>query len=106
MGRLSSEILIKLMDAAGIDVQVFSLRSPGVEQLDPDAAIHLARETNDWLANAIHRHPDRFAGLAALPTMEPDVAANELKRMVRDHGFVGAVIKGPTRGHDLDDKFF
>jgi uncharacterized protein len=99
-GRLAA------MDAGGIDMQVLSLHSPGVEQLDPAAAIDLARDTNDWLANAVHRHPGRFVGLAALPTMVPDMAINELKRMVQDHGFRGAVINGHTRGRYLDDKFF
>ncbi len=99
-GRLAS------MDAAEIDLQVLSLHSPGVEQLDLDAATNLARDTNDWLANAVHRHPDRLAGLAAVPTMMPDVAASELKRMVQDHGFKGAVINGHTRGRYLDDTFF
>jgi predicted TIM-barrel fold metal-dependent hydrolase len=97
---------IATMDAAGIDMQVLSLHSPGVEQLDPTAAIDLARDTNDYLANAVCRHPDRFAGLAALPTMVPDMAVSELKRMVQEHGFKGAVINGHTRGRYLDDKFF
>src|SRR4029434_6193222 len=61
------------MDAAGIDVQVLSLTSPGVEQLDATEAVVLAREANDQLADAVRRHPSRFAGFAALPTMAPDV---------------------------------
>jgi uncharacterized protein len=99
-GRLAA------MDAAGMDVQVLTLHAPGVEQLDPAEAINLARETNDWLAGAVRRHPDRYVGFAALPTMVPDIAVSELKRMVHDHGFKGAVINGHTRGRYLDDKFF
>jgi uncharacterized protein len=56
------------MDAAGIDVQVLSLTAPGVEQLEAVEAVALARVTNDTLAEAVHRHPDRLAGFAALPT--------------------------------------
>jgi predicted TIM-barrel fold metal-dependent hydrolase len=97
---------IAAMDAAGIDTQVLSLHAPGVEQLDPAEAVGLARDMNDWLADAIDRHPDRFAGLAALPIMVPDTAVAELTRMVRDHGFKGAVINGHTRGRYLDDRFF
>ena len=41
------------MDAAGIDVQVLSLNSPGVEQLDPEEARKVAKETNDFLADAV-----------------------------------------------------
>ena len=55
------------MDAAGIDLQVLSLTAPGVEQLDPVEAVALARDTNDTLAQAVRRHPDRLAGFAALP---------------------------------------
>ena len=66
----------------------------------------LAREANDFLADAIAKNPNRFAGFAALPTAVPDQAAEELERMVRDHGFKGAVINGHHRGRYLDDKFF
>jgi predicted TIM-barrel fold metal-dependent hydrolase len=94
------------MDAAGIDVQVLSLTSPGVEQLEAGEAIALARDANDFLADAIAKNPNRFAGFAALPTAVPDKAAEELERMVRDHGFQGAVVNGHHRGRYLDDKFF
>ncbi len=94
------------MDSAGIDVQVLSLNSPGVEQLDTDPSVALARQTNDYLGEAVWRHPDRFAGFAALPTSAPEIAAGELERTVRDYGFKGAVINGHTRGRYLDDPFF
>jgi len=94
------------MDAARIDVQVLSLTSPGTEQLVGDDAMALARESNDFLADAVKKNPDRLAGFAALPTATPEKAAKELERMVRDHGFKGAVINGHNRGRYLDDKFF
>jgi predicted TIM-barrel fold metal-dependent hydrolase len=94
------------MDAAGIDVQVLSLTAPGVEQLDATEAVALARDANDRLAGAVRRHPSRFAAFAALPTAAPDAAADELERMVREHGFKGALINGHSRGRYLDDAFF
>ncbi len=94
------------MDAEGIDVQVLSLTSPGVDQLDATAAVKLARETNDILAEAVRRHPTRFAGFATLPSSSPKTAADELDRMVREHNFKGAVINGHIRGRYLDDAFF
>ena len=100
------DLRIADMDAAGIDVQVLSLNSPGVEQLDAHAAETLARQTNDALGAAIQRHPTRFAGFAALPTALPDIAANELERTVRDYSFKGAVINGHNQGRYLDDSFF
>jgi predicted TIM-barrel fold metal-dependent hydrolase len=93
------------MDAAGIDVQVLSLNSPGVEQAEADVAISVARESNDFLAEAVKSNPARFAGFASLPIQAPDKAAEELERTVRQ-GFKGALINGHTRGRYLDDKFF
>jgi hypothetical protein len=97
---------IAAMDAAGIDLQVLSLNSPGVEQLEPAEAVAVARETNDFLAEAVKRHPSRFAGFATLPTAAPDKAAKELERTIRSYGFRGAAINGHIRGRYLDDKFF
>jgi len=94
------------MDAANIDVQVLSLTSPGTEQLEAAEAVALARESNDRLADAVRSHPTRFAGFATLPTADPGLAADELGRMVLEHGFKGAVINGHHRGRYLDDKFF
>jgi predicted TIM-barrel fold metal-dependent hydrolase len=94
------------MDAAGIDMQVLSLNAPGTEQLEAPEAIALAREANDFLAQAVKKHPTRFAGLAALATIVPDKAAAELDRCVRELGFHGALINGHVRGRYLDDKAF
>jgi len=87
-------------------MQVLSLTAPGVEQMEAEGAIALARDTNDYLADAINKNPSRFAGLAALPTGAPEKAAAELERRVRQHGFKGAVINGHNRGRYLDDKFY
>ncbi|MGC2123055.1 MAG: amidohydrolase family protein, partial [Xanthobacteraceae bacterium] len=94
------------MDAAGIDMQVLSLTSPGAEQSEAAEAVALARDANDFLADVIKKHPTRYAGLAVLPTAAPDKAAAELEKMVRQQKFVGAVIHGHNRGRYLDNKFF
>ena len=94
------------MDAAGIDMQVVSLTSPGTEQLEAAAAMAMASETNDFVAAAMKRHPTRFSGFASLPTAAPDKAAQELQRRVGEQKFAGAVINGHRRGRYLDDKFF
>ena len=41
------------MDAAGIDMQVLSLNAPGNEQLEPAEAAALARDSNEFLADAV-----------------------------------------------------
>jgi uncharacterized protein len=94
------------MDRAGIDMQILSLTAPGVEQLEPSEAIALATETNDFVADAIKKHPSRFGGFATLPTAVPDKAAQELERRVKGQKFAGAIINGHNRGRYLDDKFF
>jgi uncharacterized protein len=94
------------MDAAGIEVQVLSLTSPGVEQSVASEAVALAQEANDFVAAAIKRHPKRFSGFATLPTADPPKAAGELERTVREHGFKGALINGHHRGRYLDDRVF
>lgn len=96
-GRLAT------MDAAGVDVQVLSLASPGVQDLDDDPAVALAAVANDRLAAAIAAHPTRFAGLAAVAPQVPDAAATELERAVRKLGLNGVLINSHTRGEYLDD---
>ena len=94
------------MDAAGIDMQVLSLNSPGVEQAEAAVQLSIAVESNDFLAEAVKKYPGRFAAFAALAIAVPDKAAAELDRRVRQQGFKGTLINGHTRGRYLDDKFF
>jgi len=94
------------MDAAGITVQVLSSSGPGADLVDGADGVALARATNDALAQAIARHPDRFAGFAHLPMREPEAAAAELTRTVRELGFLGALINGTTEDRFLDNARF
>src|SRR5262249_50092400 len=55
---------------------------------------------------AIAAHPDRFAGFAALPTPDPQAAADELERAVTTLGFKGAMVHGLTNGVFFDDERF
>lgn len=94
------------MDATGIARQILSLTSPGVQIFDRDTAVSLARSSNDQLAEAIRRHPTRFAGLAAIAPQDPAEAAKELERGVRTLGLKGAIVNSHTRGEYLDDEKF
>ncbi len=97
---------IAAMDEAKLDMQVLSLNSPGVEQSEAAEAITTARDANDVLAETVRRHPARFVGMASLPVMAPDQAADELERCVRQLGFKGANINGHNRGRYLDDPLY
>ena len=74
------------MDAAGIDLQLLSLTSPGVQVFDRETATALAVDANDQLAAAIARHPTRFAGLTAIAPQDPARAAREIERGDDDAG--------------------
>ncbi|MFG2550939.1 amidohydrolase family protein [Streptomyces sp. NPDC048581] len=92
------------MDAAGLDMQVLSLNSPGIQaEKDPRAAVHQAATVNDFLAGVIAEHPDRFAGFGALPLQDPKAAADELERAVTQLGLRGALVNAHTHGRYLDD---
>src|SRR5436190_2237636 len=53
---------LRLMDEAGIDVQVLSLTPPGLERVPASDARILAQDINDELADRIRQQPTRFAG--------------------------------------------
>ena len=90
---------LKLMDEAGIDVQVLSLGAPSTQRFDPQSAPAIARGANDRLYEVCKRHPNRFGAFAALPTANPEAAADELERTVSEMGFKGAMIHGLSHGH-------
>jgi predicted TIM-barrel fold metal-dependent hydrolase len=95
---------IAAMDAAGIDVQVLSFGSPGPQGFGKDLAIPMARDANDRLHETMKAHPGRFEGFAALPTADPEAAADELERCVKKLGFCGTMIHGHQQGEFLDEK--
>lgn len=111
--RIINEQLVDLgekrlahMDAAGIDRQVLTLTSPGVQVMEKNDAVAFATFANDWLAEGIARHPDRFSGLAACAPQDPAAAAREIERGVRKLGLKGVVINSHTHGQYLDDTKF
>ncbi len=89
------------MDAAGIDVAVLSHGAPSGQKLAADIAVPLIARVNDRLAAAVAARPDRFAAFAALPTANPEAAADELERCV-GLGFKGAMLHGLSQGEFLD----
>lgn len=94
------------MDASGISVQVLSVAGPGADLVPGPEGITLARDYNNALFAATSRHPERYQGFAHLPMHSPDAAADELERAVKDLGFRGVLVNGPTDGRFLDDPRF
>ena len=99
-----TDLRLQDMDAHGISVHVLSLTSPGVQaHTDLAAAVRDARRSNEILAETVDRHPDRFVGLAALPTQDPARAAEELRYAIQELSLHGALVNDHTHGRYLDD---
>lgn len=78
------------MDAGNVAVQVVSHVTAGADAMYMDAAV---RAANDQLADRIAGCPqDRLRGFCVLAMAHPAEAAAELRRCVRDLGFVGALV--------------
>lgn len=97
---------ISAMDAAGIDIAVLSITSPGVQAFDAITAGRLATQANDVLADAVAAHPTRFAGLACVAPQHAGSGARELERAVQKLGMKGFLINSHTMGEYLDDAKF
>lgn len=59
-------------------------------------SVDLARAYNDWLYDRFSRQSDRLKGIALLPLQDVQAAADELRRCVRDYGFVGGMLPTVT----------
>jgi len=95
---------LELMDKTGIEFALLSLNAPGVQRMPKaGAALAAARKANDKMAEAVARHPRRYAALAALPMHDPDVAARELTRCVRELGFKGCLVNGFQQVETVDN---
>jgi predicted TIM-barrel fold metal-dependent hydrolase len=95
---------VSQMDAHGIAYAILSLNSPAIQAIaNRSRAIEIARRANDVLAEAVARKPDRLGGFAALPLQDPDAAAEELTRAVRELGFKGALANGFSQVGDGED---
>ena len=93
---------LKAMDAAGIDFQVLSPSPLTYFHFIPAGeAVAYCCRWNDALAQIVHDHADRIAGLATLPMQDPVAAARELDRAVTQLGLAGAAI-GTDFGRSLD----
>lgn len=86
---------LRLMDQHGVEMMILSLNAPAVQAIpDPKRANEVARKANDYLAEQVRKRPDRFQAIAALPMQDPDMAARELERCVKDLGMIGALVNG------------
>jgi aminocarboxymuconate-semialdehyde decarboxylase len=97
---------VERLDRLGIDRTVLSLATPFIDyHLDSRIAVDAARRYNDTLANSIAGNA-RFMAWAFLPLQDPAAAAAELRRCVREFGFVGGHVASNVRGTYLHSDQF
>jgi 5-carboxyvanillate decarboxylase len=97
---------IRSMVDHGVDVQVLSLTSPGVQLFSADTGSRIAENANDLLAEAITRHKGRYAGLATVAPQDAGRAAKEIERARNSLKLNGVIINSHTQGEYLDQKRF
>ncbi len=78
----------------------------------PADTLDLSRRLNDHIAEVVRLHPGHFAGLGTIPLQDPELAAGELRRCVRELGLKGVEIGTHVDGNthlatapkNLDDR--
>src|SRR5262249_15057590 len=85
---------IRLLDERGIDLMLFSPMASAMGHHFGNALIsrHLTAQSNDRTPRVGALYPDRLARVCALPQsagVSPRESVEELRRCVRDMGFIG-----------------
>lgn len=107
----SADARLADMDRDGVAVQVLSpIPVTFCYQASAAGAAELASAQNEFFARIVHEHPTRFAALGAVALQDPDGAIDEMRRCMRDHGFLGVEIGTQVGGIELAelslDRFF
>jgi predicted TIM-barrel fold metal-dependent hydrolase len=93
------------MADTGVDTAILSIIPPAVDGFDPANAVAVARASNDALADLSSAQPTRFAAMATLPAVDPERAADELRRAV-GLGLRAGVLLTNVGGARLDEQGF
>ena len=92
----------RLMDEAGVRMQVLSPAGNAPYARDEADGVEAARICNDTYAGLVRRHPDRLASFVSLPMPHVEASLREMRRGLDDLGMVGVTIncsvfgKAPT----------
>ena len=96
----------RVLDEAGVDMQVISFTAPGTSIESPQRAAELAVVVNDGLAEAVAACPDRFTALGHLPLNNPAAAVGELDRVLGELELPGVMLYSNAGGAPLADERF
>jgi predicted TIM-barrel fold metal-dependent hydrolase len=83
---------LRLKDQARDGVQgevLYGILGASMRIGDDDAATEMLRVYNDWLAGFCRAHPDRYAGLACIPSHDIDAAVAEVERVAKEGAVCG-----------------
>ena len=97
---------LEYMDKHHIDVQVLSLATGPSDDTPVEDTVRIIKMGNDITKKHIDEHPDRFLGFASLPMCDPEAAAQELERCVKELGFKGVMMAGRHKGRFFNEKEF
>jgi 2,3-dihydroxybenzoate decarboxylase len=101
------ETRLREMDKHGIEMCILSLNAPAIQAVwDRKRAVELARQSNDYIAEQVAKNPKRFRAVAALAMQDPDESARELRRCVKELGFLGALVNGFSQVDKEDSAVF
>lgn len=104
-GHFDYALRIEQMDKAGIDISIVSLTCPNVYWGNEDVSCRAAVESNDTMAAAQARWPDRIRWFTSLPWEYPQRAVAELERTCA-LGASGVMVLANVAGRSLTDPFF
>lgn len=98
---------IGAMDKAGLNIQILSAHTPGVQNVKGKKGIDFAYRLNKLLVDGpMATYPGRFKAFATLPLQNPEASADELERTVREDGFLGCLTNGIIGKKFLDHPDF
>lgn len=105
-GHRDLDVRERVLDEAGVGMQVITFTAPGTSIETPERAVTLARVVNDGLAEAVRARPERFTALGTLPMNAPEAAADEASRVLGDLGLPGVMLYSNASGVPLFDARF
>jgi predicted TIM-barrel fold metal-dependent hydrolase len=95
--RLSDpELRLKDQERDGVQAEVlYGILGASMRLSDNEAATEMLRIYNEWLADFCRTHPDRYAGLASIPSHDIGAAVEETRRVAK---------AGVLRGIDIANR--